>query len=392
MENLKQTSYLAQTYNRYSIQIDRAKGIKVWDKKGNEYIDTFMGIGVLLFGHNHDNIVNAMKEKMERYVHISNFFLDEDAEFVAKRLVEETKKNGKVFFTNSGTESTECALKVIKKFKKKGKIVSFLRNFHGRTLNALSVTGFDNIRKQFIQDPDVIFLPYDPEKVEEVFKTHEISAVFIETIHGSGGLDVIPKEIIETIKFYKSKKEFILVADEIQSGLGRTGKFYAYQYFDITPDIISVAKGIGGGLPLGACILLGNYSDAFEIGEHGTTFAPNPIALAGGKAVLEMIDSKLLKYVWEMGELFENKFRNINNVNEIRGLGLMRGVVLNSNAKVSIDDFLERGLLVNILSNGTSDASSTSSVIRFLLPMNIKESEIEEIAKIFDSVINKKLN
>ncbi|MFN3691681.1 MAG: aspartate aminotransferase family protein [Fervidobacterium sp.] len=376
-----QSSYIANTYRRYKIQIERARGIKIWDRQGNEYIDTFMGIGVLLFGHNHDYIIKRIKEKIDRYIHISNFFLDDDAEFIAKRLVQETAKSGKVFFTNSGAESTECALKVIKKFRKKGKIVSFLRNFHGRTLKALSITGFDSIRTQFTEDENVVFLSYEPEEVEEFFKNNDISAVFVETVHGSGGLDVIPKEIVEIINTYKPVKEFILVADEVQSGLGRTGKFYAYQHFDISPDIVTVAKGIGGGLPLGACILLGEYSDAFLPGEHGTTFAPNPVALAGGRAVLEMIDSNTLKRVNDLGKFFDQRFSSINVVKEIRGLGLMKGIVVDERIKLSVEDFLENELLVNILSNG---------VIRFLLPLNIDKSEIEMIVQLFEKTVSKK--
>lgn len=372
-------SYIAHTYNRYPIEISHAKGIKVWDNQGKEYIDTFMGIGVLLFGHNHDKVVNAMKEKLERYTHLSNFFLDEDAEIVAERLVKETGREGKVFFTNSGAESTECALKVVRKFKKKGKIVSFVRNFHGRTLKALSVTGFDNIRKQFIDDSDVVFLPYNVENVREFFEREkEISAVFIEVVHGSGGLDVIPNEIIEVIKEYKPLRNYLIIADEVQSGLGRTGKFYAYQYFAIKPDIVTVAKGIGGGLPLGACIMLDEYANAFEKGEHGSTFAPNPVALAGGRAILEMINDKLLNYVVDTGEEFEKLFSDLPNIENVRGLGLMRGVVLKSN-NVEISDFIKEGLLVNILNNG---------IIRFLLPLNVTFDEVKEIRKKIENVLS----
>lgn len=372
-------TYIASTYNRYPIQVSHAKGLKVWDKQGEEYIDTFMGIGVLLFGHNHDRVVSAMKEKLERYTHLSNFFLDEDAEIVAERLVKETGREGKIFFTNSGAESTECALKVVRKFKKKGKIVSFVRNFHGRTLKALSVTGFDNIRKQFIDDPDVVFLPYNVETVRDFFEREkEIAAVFIEVVHGSGGLDVIPYEIVEIIKEYKQLRNYIIVADEVQSGLGRTGRFYAYQHFDIKPDIVTVAKGIGGGLPLGACVMLDEHANAFETGEHGSTFAPNPVALAGGRAILEMIDDKLLNYVADMGKEFEQVFSDLPKVENIRGLGLMRGVVLKSN-NIEVSDFIREGLLVNILSSG---------VVRFLLPLNITFDELNEIRERFENVLS----
>lgn len=374
-------SYIASTYNRYPIQISHAKGIKVWDTEGKEYFDTFMGIGVLLFGHNHERIISAMREKLQRYTHISNFFLDEDAEIIAERLVKETKNEGKVFFTNSGAESTECALKVIRKYRKQGKIVSFIKNFHGRTLKALSITGFENIRKQFVEDQDVVFLPYNVDVVYEFFKQEsKIAAVFVEVVHGSGGLDLIPTEIVEIIQSYKAKKNFLIVADEVQSGLGRTGKFYAYQYFDISPDLVTVAKGIGGGLPLGACLMLNEYSDAFEKGEHGSTFAPNPVALAAGKAVLEMITEEVLQYVEKVSIEFENRFYDAPYVETIKGLGLMRGIVLKNSFDLQINDFIKEGLLVNILGNG---------VIRFLLPLNVTLGELREIRNRFDTVFLK---
>lgn len=369
--------YLSNTYNRYPIEVSHAKGIYVWDKSNKRYIDTFMGIGVLLFGHGHEKVIQAMKEKIDRYVHLSNFFVDDDANYVAQRLVRETGRYGKVFFTNSGAESTECALKVVSKVKRHGKIVSFVKNFHGRTLKALSITGFDNIRNQFISDENVVFLPYDYHVVKEFFdKTEDIAAVFIEVVHGSGGLNLIPKEIVDLIRTYKEKKGYIIVADEVQSGLGRTGRFYAYQYFDIEPDIVTVAKGIGGGLPLGACVMLDEFADVFEPGEHGSTFAPNPVALAAGRAVLDMIDEQLMHQVVEMGGYFEKRF---SDVGTILGIGLMRGI----KPRVSIDSkwvgkFIDHGLLVNILSSG---------VVRFLLPLNVTAEEIDEIYTRFCNVL-----
>ncbi|MGC8819606.1 MAG: aspartate aminotransferase family protein [Fervidobacterium sp.] len=381
-------NYIADTYYRYPIEVSHAKGMYIWDIDGKEYIDTFMGIGVLLFGHNYEKVIEAMKRKMDRYVHLSNFFFDEDAEAIAERLVKESSKgsckDGKVFFTNSGTESTECALKVIRKFKKSGKIVSFLRNFHGRTLKALSITGFDSIREQFISEPDVVFLPYNIDTVREFFESEkDIAAVFVEVVHGSGGLDVIDTEIVKLIKEYKAQRNFILVADEVQSGLGRTGKFYAYQHFDMEPDIITLAKGLGGGLPLGACVLLGEYKDAFTKGEHGSTFAPNPVALAGGRAVLELINDNTLSHVEKMGAIFEEDF-NLNFVESIKGMGLMRGLVIKPEVKdiikITPELFLQHGLLVNVLGNG---------VIRLLLPLNITEHESNIVAERFKKVLEK---
>lgn len=371
-------SYLADTYIRFPIKVRNASGVRIWDLDGNEYIDTFMGIGVLLFGHNHPNVIRAMKKKMERYVHLSNFFLDEDAEYVARRLVSETGKGGKVFFTNSGAESIECALKVIEKFRKrnrrKGKIVSFIKNFHGRTLGALRITGFERIRMPFIEDDtEVVFLPYNASEVEVFMKAETVDAVFLEVIHGSGGLDTIPGEVVEVIKFYQKVHSFLLVADEVQSGLGRTGKFYGYQHFGLDPDIVTVAKGIGGGLPLGACLMLGELADIFETGEHGSTFAPNPVALAAGRVILQMITPELLEHITKIGKVFKEMFSQFGTV---RGLGLMRGVELEK--RVTKEEFLREGLLVNIVGE---------KIIRFLLPLNVSDDELDEIAKRFSRVL-----
>jgi len=373
-------SYVADTYSRFPIHVVRANGMNVWDDEGREYIDTFMGIGVLLFGHNHPVVVQAMKEKMDHYVHLSNFFADDDAEVVAERLVRETGRNGKVFFTNSGAESTECALKVVRKTKKNGKIVSFVKNFHGRTMKSLSITGFDDLRKQFVDEKDVVFLPYDVNVVEEFFEREsDIAAVFVEVLHGSGGLDLIPTGIVELINHYKSIRNFMIIADEVQSGLGRTGKFYAYQHFDLKPDLVTLAKGIGGGLPLGACIMLDEFSNVFVNGDHGSTFAPNPVALAGGRAVLSLINDKLLEHVREMGKIFESRFSTLG---EVRGLGLMRGVRLTDEItrKLKKEQFLDKGLLVNIISNG---------VIRFLLPLNVTVEDIDTIFYRFTATLEK---
>lgn len=373
-------SYVADTYSRFPIHVAKASGMNIWDSDGREYIDTFMGIGVLLFGHNYPVVVQAMKEKMDRYVHLSNFFVDDDAEIVAERLVKETGRNGKVFFTNSGAESSECALKVVRKVKKSGKIISFVKNFHGRTMKSLSITGFEDLRRQFVDEKDVVFLPYDANVVEEFFENEsDIAAVFVEVLHGSGGLDLIPTQIVELINHYKPIRNFMLIADEVQSGLGRTGKFYAYQHFALKPDLITVAKGVGGGLPLGGCIMLDDFSNVFVSGDHGSTFAPNPVALAGGRAVLSLINDELLEHVRKMGEIFESKFGALG---EVRGLGLMRGVKLADGVtkELTKERFLDQGLLVNIISNG---------VIRFLLPLNVTPEDIDTIFRRFTTACEK---
>ncbi|MBT1248435.1 MULTISPECIES: aminotransferase class III-fold pyridoxal phosphate-dependent enzyme [unclassified Thermosipho (in: thermotogales)] len=362
--------FISNTYNRFPIKIKKADGIWIFDDKGNKYLDTFSGIGVTSFGHCNEEISNAIIEKLQKYSHISNFFLDEDAIEVSERLVKETGKNGKVYFSNSGTEANEAALKAIKKTKK-GAIISFFGNFHGRTIGSLSITGFPNIRSKFLPLlNNVIFLPFnDIKSFKDVFKNQEVSAVFVESIRGSGGLDTLTKEFADTIMEYKEKFDFILVTDEVQSGLGKTGEFFSYKHFNLEPDIITVAKSLGGGLPLGATIFTGKFSDIFSPGDHGSTFAPNPLALAASKVVLKKINQNLLLSIKEKGLYLKKHLLNIKNINKVKGLGLMLGVTVDIKGDI-LKLALKENLLLNVVKNDT---------IRLLPPLNIKYEEIDLI-------------
>lgn len=240
------SEYLSEVYNPFPLEVREAQGVYIFSKDGKKYFDTFSGIGVLAFGHSNPDIKNAIIEKIKRHAHISNFFVDENAPKVAKRLVEKTKRDkGKVFFTNSGAEANEAAIKAVKKLKK-GLLVSFVKNFHGRTIGALSVTGFPKLRDPFTPLlNDVVFLPHNDINAFKNFMENEqkeIAAVFVECVHGSGGLNVIKTELVELINEYKNRKKYLIVADEVQAGLGRTGEFYAFQNFSLKPDIVTVAK------------------------------------------------------------------------------------------------------------------------------------------------------
>ncbi|MBO8160014.1 MAG: aminotransferase class III-fold pyridoxal phosphate-dependent enzyme [Thermosipho sp. (in: Bacteria)] len=380
--------YISNTYKRFPIKIQRAKGIWIYDTNNNKYLDTFSGIGVLSFGHSDEIIKNAIKEKINRYTHISNFFLDEDALYIAKRLVNETGKDGNVFFANSGTEANETALKAIKKLKK-GIIVSFTSNFHGRTIGSLSITGFEHLRKNF--EPllnDVVFLPFNDIQAFKNFvekNGEKISAVFLECVHGSGGLDTVSSEFIDVINKFKYVYDYIVVADEVQAGLGRTGKFYSYKHFNLDPDIITVAKSLGGGLPLSATIFTGKYKDVFMPGDHGSTFAPNPVALAAGRTVIERLTEDFLKEISEKSIYFKNRLaeiqKNLSINYKIKGLGLMIGVEIYSQ-KINqiIEIAISEKLLLNVVKNNT---------VRFLPPLNITKTEIDEIIFRFEKVIKK---
>lgn len=372
--------YICSVYSPFPIQIERAEGVYIYAKDGRRYFDSFSGIGVLAFGHSDEDIKKAMIEKMKRYMHISNFFLDEDAEIVAKGLIQRTNRNGKVFFTNSGAEANEAALKAVKKLKK-GLIVSFEKNFHGRTVATLSLTGFDALRRPF--EPlleNVVFLPYNDIQAFEKFveeNGEEIAAVFVECVHGSGGLNVLSSDLANLIMEAKRSFEFILVADEVQAGLGRTGRFFSYQHFNLQPDIVTVAKALGGGLPLGAALFLDDLADVFGPSEHGSTFAPNPVALAGAKIVLNKLTDDFIKLVAIKGEFFRQKLLTIDSeyITRVKGLGLMLGAEVKVNADLLKRTAFELGLLLNIVSN---------NVVRFLPSLNISFEQLEELFELFE--------
>ncbi|EKF48824.1 acetylornithine aminotransferase [Thermosipho africanus H17ap60334] len=383
--------FISNTYKRLPIKVKNAKGIWIYNESGEKYLDTFSGIGVLSFGHCDEEINEAISMQIKKYTHISNFFINENAIFLAKRLVEETKKDGTVFFANSGTEANEAALKAIKKVKK-GIIISFENNFHGRSIGSLSITGFQNLREQF--EPllsNIAFLPFNDSKKLENFIENEgnkISAIFVECVHGSGGLDTVNKDFVEVINKYKDIYDYIVVADEVQAGLGRTGEFYSYQNFNLNPDIVTVAKSLGGGLPLSAAIFTGKYKDVFSVGDHGSTFAPNPVSLAAGKTVINRITKTFLDSVKEKSSYLKNKLltlkKNYPIIKEIKGIGLMLGIEINNNnySEKIIEYGLNEKILLNVVKGNT---------IRLLPALNITYNEIDEMLYRLEKVI-KKLN
>ncbi|MGC8544863.1 MAG: aspartate aminotransferase family protein [Athalassotoga sp.] len=377
--------FLLPIYSPFPLQISHAKGIYMWDVSGKKYIDTFSGIGVLAFGHSDDDVKDAMKKKIDNYAHISNYFLDPDAIEVAKAIVERTGQTGKVYFGNSGAEANEAALKAIK--KRNGRIISFTGNFHGRTLGSLSLTGFEKLRNPF--EPlveNVTFLPFgDVKSFEQVMKKDgsEISAVFLETLLGSGGLKTITKEFADVLMTFKEKYGFMLVADEVQAGMGRTGRFYAYQHFEnLKPDIVTLAKSIGGGLPLSATIFLEKNADVFKAGDHGSTFAPSPVALAASKVILSKLTDKFIEEVERKGNYFRDRLRSIrsNKIKEVRGMGLMIGVELYAGGADVLKAGLKNDLLLNVVGGNT---------VRFLPALNVTFEEIDEIVDRFEKTLER---
>ncbi|WGS64871.1 aspartate aminotransferase family protein [Marinitoga aeolica] len=369
---------ILKMYDYYKMDIDYAEGINIYTKDGKKYIDTFSGIGVLALGHSNKELIERLKNKMDRYMHLSNYFLDEDAEWVANKLIELTGEKGSVFFTNSGTEATEAALKAIKKLatKDKRKIIYFNNGFHGRTLGALSINGFENLKAPFrpLIPNCQEFVFNDVEGFKDYMEFHgdEVLAVFVEPIQGSGGIVPLTQEFADVLSYYQKEKNYILVSDEIQAGLGRTGKFYSYEHCNLKPDIITIGKAIGGGLPLGATIFLNDTANILKPGDHGSTFAPNPIALAGARFVLENIPN-MLDDIKEKGKYFMEKLNSLESfeIADIRGKGLMIGIELIESSPDLKQRAFEKNLLLNVISN--------NSVIRLLPALNITYEEIDII-------------
>jgi acetylornithine/N-succinyldiaminopimelate aminotransferase len=371
-------------YNEYDFKIERTKGIFLWDTKGKRYLDTFSGIGVLALGHSNKEVLEAQRIQMKKFEHISNFFFQEDAEDIAKILVENTGRTGQVFFTNSGTEAVEAALKAVKKkssFIKKNKILTFENSFHGRTLGSLSLNGFEKLRKPF--EPlfeNIIRIPFnDVEQFEKTFNKYsdEIIALFLEPIQGSGGVVPLKQELANSISRLISKNGILLIADEIQSGIGRTGKFYAYQHYGLNPDMITLGKAIGGGLPLGATVFLNGSEEIFQQGDHGSTFAPNPVSIVGGKVVVKKVE-KALSGIREKGKYLSEKILPSDKIKEIRQIGLMIGIELNKEDPELRNKAVQKGLLLNVIGN---------RIIRLLPALNITYEEIDEMTNLLNSVL-----
>ncbi len=376
---------LLKLYNYFPIQLDYCKGLYVFDKSGAKYIDTFSGIGVLSFGHSHKEILTEMKKKLERYTHLSNFYLDPDSEYIAEKLIEFTGKEGKVYFSNSGTEAIEASLKAIRKISKdsKNKIVFFSRGFHGRTTGALSINGFETQTKPFTPLlPHTIQLPYNNiQSFEKYLENNgeDTVAVFLEPVQGAGGIIPLDNAFAESVEKARKKFNFTLVCDEIQAGLGRTGTLFSYQHYNLNPDIVTVAKSLGGGLPLGAVLFLNKFADIFLIGEHGSTFAPNPVALAASKYVVDNIPPMLPEII-KKSQYFLKKINSMNTdkIMEVRAKGLMVGIDLKRKYPELKDLAFSKGLLLNIIRNQT---------IRLLPPLNISYDQIDELVDKLETVL-----
>ncbi|MDD4699247.1 MAG: aspartate aminotransferase family protein [Oscillospiraceae bacterium] len=376
---------IMSTYGRFPVCITEGKGATAVDIDNKKYIDFGSGIGVNSLGYCDDGYVEAVCAQVKKLQHTSNLYYTQPQLEAAKKLIELSSMK-KVLFCNSGAEANECAIKIARKYSfdkyknDRNKIVTLQNSFHGRTVTTLAATGQDSFHNYFFPFTEgFAFAPAnDLEKTMEVID-NKTCAVMIELVQGEGGVMPLDKEYVQKLVEYCSSFDILVVVDEVQTGVGRTGTFFGFQQFDIKPDIVTSAKGLGGGLPIGACIVSDKCSDVLAPGTHGTTFGANPVVCAGANYVLSQFkDTNLLSGICEKGKYIRSRLEIMPGVVETRGLGMMVGAVLeNNDAKSVANKALENGLLV----------LTAKTVLRLLPPLNISMQELSDGLDILENTL-----
>ena len=384
----REKEYFFNTYKRLNILIERGEGCFLFTSNGRKILDMFGGLAVNILGYNHPSVNKAIEEQIKKYIHISNYFYQEKPIQLAEKIINLSGFK-KVFFTNSGTEAAEAAIKIIRKYFKgtgKTELISFTGSFHGRTLGALSLTARKKYQDDFLPLlGNVVTVDFNSVSSLEKSVNSKTAAIFIECIQGEGGVNPVTQEFTDKINELKNKYGFLLVADEIQSGVGRTGKLHAFEHFGLKPDLVLLAKGIGGGLPLGAVLGVESVQDVLSPGSHGSTFGGNPVAAASGLAVFNELEKGLIKNSGKVGEHLFSKLNGIKSnypgkIKDVRGMGLMIGIELNFEGQIIVEKMMDDNILVNC---------TNSNVIRLLPPLILSEQEADIFLGKFAEVIKK---
>ena len=375
--------YVAGTYARFPVAFKEGKGCRLYDYDDKEYVDFGSGIAIDIFGVNDGEWKSAVIEQLNKVQHTSNLFYTEPQARLARLMCEKTGAK-KVFFGNSGAEANECAIKAARKYGElkhgaaRKEIITLKNSFHGRTLATLAATGQEEFHKYYGPFP-AGFVYADPtlEGVESCI-TEDTCAVMIECIQGESGVNVLDKSFVQGLGKLCRERDILLICDEVQTGNGRTGYMYAYQAYGISPDIVTTAKGLGGGLPIGACMLFDKCKAVFGFGDHGSTFGGNPVVCAGACSVIGRIDEKLLSDVRKKGEYLMSELKKIDGVEEVTGMGLMIGIKTEKPAAEIAKKCISKGLLV----------LTAHSKVRLLPPLIIGKAEIDFAIKILSEVIS----
>lgn len=387
----KDKSDYLPVFARYNIVLDHGDGPYVYDTKGKKYIDFLAGIAVNVVGHNYKPLVDAVSKQASKMIHCSNLYYTEVQVEAAEKL-KKLSSMDKVFFGNSGAEANEGAIKLARKYAtnidpEKIQIISALHSFHGRTLATLTATGQDHYHHGFGPLPAGFdYVPYNDIQALEAKMSDKTCAVMLEAIQGEGGVHVPDPDYLPKVRALCDKYNAVLIFDEVQCGMGRTGTFFGCQQFGVKPDIVTLAKGLAGGVPIGAFMATDKVANAFHAGDHGSTFGGNPLACAAACVVLDaLIDGNLMENAKEIGAYLQSKFEEYkskypNLIKEVRGRGLILGMELTRPGREIANECLDYGAIINC---------TAGNVLRFVPPLNITKAHVDELISVLDKVLPK---
>ncbi len=384
--------YLMNTYNRFPVVLRKGRGMKVWSADGKEYLDFVGGVAVNCLGHCHPKVVIAIQKQAQRLIHVSNYYHIEPQVKLGRLLVENSFAD-RVFFCNSGAEAIEAAIKLARRYfheqpgHTRFEIIATINSFHGRTLAALSATGQDKFKEGFGPlVPGFKHVEFNDIDAIEAAVTKDTCAVMLEPIQGEGGIKMPDPDYLKDVRALCDRHGILLILDEIQTGMGRTGKLFAYEHFGITPDIMAIAKGLGGGVPIGAMLATEKVASAFQPATHGSTFGGNPLVCAAAVAALEVLleDGFILDQCRRMGKYLKKRLEELKKefpsiIADIRGMGLLIGMELVRNCAPVVKACMGNGVLVNC---------TAGNVLRFMPPLIVTEKEIDHLIDVLDQVLD----
>jgi acetylornithine aminotransferase/acetylornithine/N-succinyldiaminopimelate aminotransferase len=380
--------FLFQNYVRAPVAFTHGHGLKLWDARGHEYLDFIAGIATSSLGHAHPRLVEAVAGQAERYLHVSNLYRIPEQEEAARRLVEASRSTGdgldRVFFCNSGTEANEAAIKIARKrgsTSGRHEIVVTHGGFHGRTLGSLAATGTPRYHEGFGPLPEgFVFVDYNDLEAARAAVGERTCAILVEPMQGEGGVFPATSEYLEGLAELCAEKDLLFMLDEVQTGIGRTGSMFAFQHYGVRPDLVTLAKGLAGGVPVGAVLARDEVAAVIVPGDHGCTFGGNPLACAATSAVVSTIEEQgLLANVREMGERLSRGLESIEGVASVRGLGLLVAAELEVEAAPVVAKCLESGLLVNAV---------RAHSVRFAPPLIVNSTEVDRALAIFSRAVS----
>ncbi len=377
--------YVMPTYARVPLVLAKGKGAKVWDAEGNEYLDFFPGWAVSGIGHCHPRVASALAKQAGKIMHVSNNYYSEMQGLLAKKIIE-LSFPGKVFFANSGAEANECAIKLARKYGNKEnryEIITMAGSFHGRTLATIAATGQDKVKIGFDPLPEGFrHVPFNDFEALKDAITDKTVAVMLEPIQGEGGINIADKSYLENVRKLCDDKDMLLIFDEVQTGMGRCGKFFAYQHFGIQPDVMTLAKSLGSGVPIGAAVASERVAYTLTPSSHASTFGGSPICSSAALATFEAIEEEgLLENAVMMGDYIKEKLGDLkkkyNFIKNIKGVALMIGVELDIEGDDIYKECLKKGLLINCTQN---------NILRIMPPLVVTKEEVDKAISILDKV------